>query len=138
MAGTSTDNTYRFNWRAFLTFILAIAPAFPGYILSCANIDSPPNTLMRLSRLGFITGFVISLVVYPLLNLISPPRGLGEGEDRHDEDTFVLPSAFDQSRPTQGRYAVVDAVEEASDESHHGGMSDAGKSAKEKHMAVAL
>lgn len=101
-----------FNWRAFLTFVLAIAPAFPGYILSCANIDAEPNNLMKLSRLGFITGFVVSLVVYPLLNLIAPPRGLGEGEDRHDEDSFILPSAYDQTRPTQGRYAVVDGIEE--------------------------
>lgn len=67
---------------------------------------------MKLSRLGFITGFVVSLVVYPLLNLIAPPRGLGEGEDRHDEDSFILPSAYDQTRPTQGKYAVVNGVEE--------------------------
>lgn len=136
------DNTIinRYNWRAFLTFVLAIAPAFPGYVMSCANINSVPNNLMKLSRLGFITGFVISLIVYPLLNLISPPRGLGEGEDHHDEDTFVLPSAFDQSRPTQGRYAVVDGVEEASDDSRHEGIGEVGKSeyATEKHLAVAL
>lgn len=95
---------------------------------------------MKLSRLGFITGFVISLIIYPLLNYISPPRGLGEGEDHHDEDIFVLPSAFDQSRPTQGRYAVIDGVEEASDDSRHGGIGVEGKSdyAREKNVAVAL
>lgn len=70
---------------------------------------------MKLSRLGFLTGFVVSLVVYPLLNMISPPRGLGQGEDHHNEDTFVLPSAYDQSRPTQGRFSVVDGVEEVRD-----------------------
>lgn len=108
--------------------------------MSCANINGVPNNLMKLSRLGFITGFVISLIVYPLLNLISPPRGLGEGEGHHDEDTFVLPSAFDQSRPTQGRFAVVDGVEEASDDSRHEGIGVVGKSeyATEKHVAVTL
>lgn len=104
---------------------------------------------MKLSRLGFLTGFVIALVIYPLLNLLAPPRGLGEGEDHHDEDTFVLPSAFDQSRPTQGRYAVLDGVEEASDDSRQvgdGGLGlgvgsveeDKRDFAREKRVAVAL
>lgn len=101
-----------FNWRAFLTFFIAIAPAFPGYVLSCANIDKQPDSLMKLSRLGFMIGFLVPLGVYPLLNYLWPPRGLGEGEDHHDEDTFVLPSAYDQTRPTQGKYAVVEGVEE--------------------------
>lgn len=92
--------------------MLAIAPAFPGYVLSCANIDREPNNLMKVSRLGFIIGFVIPLGVYPLLNYLWPPPGLGEGEDHHDEDTFILPSAYDQTRPSQGKYSVVDGVEE--------------------------
>ncbi|KAJ4393233.1 hypothetical protein N0V93_002441 [Gnomoniopsis smithogilvyi] len=115
-----------FNWRAFLTFFLAIAPAFPGYILSCADIDGTPNNLMKLSRLGFITGFVVSVIVYPLLNMVSPPRGLGEGEDHHDEDVFVLPSAYDQSKPTQGTFSVVDGVEDP-------GLKDSDGDRAEKH-----
>lgn len=67
---------------------------------------------MKLSRLGFITGFFVSIIVYPILNMLFPPRGLGEGEDHHDEDTFVLPSAYDQSKPTQGTFSVVDGVED--------------------------
>ncbi|KAH8753088.1 permease for cytosine/purines, uracil, thiamine, allantoin-domain-containing protein [Diaporthe sp. PMI_573] len=102
--------SHGFNWRAFVTFAVSIAPALPGYIMSCANIDGEPNNTMKLSRLGFIIGFVVAVVVYPLLNFISPPRGLGEGVDHHDEDMFVLPSAFDQSRPTQGKYSVVEGV----------------------------
>lgn len=65
---------------------------------------------MKLSRLGCIIGFVVAVVVYPLLNFISPPRGLGEGVDHHDEDMFILPSAFDQSKPTQGKYSIVEGV----------------------------
>lgn len=128
------------NWRAFVTFVLAILPAFPGYILSCANINKPPDNWMKLSRLGFITGFVLALIIYPLLSFIWPPRGLGEGEDHHDEETFVLPSAFDQSRPTQGRFSVVDAVEEASDETPHvPGKGEAkNEYTREKHVAVAF
>lgn len=95
---------------------------------------------MKLSRLGFITGFVIALVVYPLLNLAWPPRGLGEGEDHHDEDTFVLPSAFDQSRPTQGRYSVVDGVEEGTGTGAAGSDEGSGKGEfpREKHVVMGL
>lgn len=100
------------------SFFIAIAPAFPGYILSCANIDSTPNNLMRVSRLGFLIGFFVSVIVYPLLNVLFPPRGLGEGEDHHDEDTFVLPSGYDQSRPTQGKFSVVDGVVEDGSSGH--------------------
>lgn len=67
---------------------------------------------MKLSRLGFIIGFFVAIIVYPLLNVIFPPRGLGEGEDHHDEDTFILPSAYDQMKPTQGKFSVVDGVED--------------------------
>ncbi|CAN8097756.1 unnamed protein product [Discula destructiva] len=104
------------NWRAFVTFFLAITPAFPGYIMSCAHINSSPNNLMKLSRLGLLTGFVVALVIYPLLNMLFPPPGLGEGVDHHDEDVFVLPSAFDQSKPTQGRFSGLESMEGVEEE----------------------
>ncbi|KAK7569026.1 permease for cytosine/purines, uracil, thiamine, allantoin-domain-containing protein [Phyllosticta citricarpa] len=66
-----------FNWRAFATFILAIFPAMPGYIMGCADLNRTPNGWMKLSRLGFITGFCIAMVVYPAFSWISPPPGLG-------------------------------------------------------------
>ncbi|KAK7546657.1 permease for cytosine/purines, uracil, thiamine, allantoin-domain-containing protein [Phyllosticta citricarpa] len=99
-----------FNWRAFATFILAIFPAMPGYIMGCADLNRTPNGWMKLSRLGFITGFCIAMVVYPAFSWISPPPGLGEGMDHHDEDQLVLPQGIFQDRPTQGQFStVVDA-----------------------------
>lgn len=91
---------------------------------------------MKLSRLGYITGFVVAVVVYPILNFISPPRGLGEGEDHHDEDTFVLPSAYDQMRPTQGKYAVVDGVEEGGLRESDGERVDKIEITQENHTSV--
>lgn len=120
-----------YNWRAFVTFAVAVAPAFPGYVLSCANIGGQPDTLQKVSRLGFMTGFLIALVLYPLLCLLAPPPGLGEGEARHDEDVFVLPSAYDQSRPTQGKYAVVEGVEDGG-----GSRESEGENRGEKHVSV--
>lgn len=96
-----------FNPRAFAAFIVAIAPAMPGYVMGCMDLNRPPNAWMKLSRLGFITGFLIAMVAYCFLSMVFPPRGLGEGEDHHDEDTLVLPTAYDQSKPTQGQYSLV-------------------------------
>lgn len=135
----ANNHIISYNWRAFVTFFVAIAPAFPGYILSCANIGGQPDNLQKVSRLGFMTGFLIALVLYPLLCMISPPPGLGEGEAYHDEDTFVLPSAYDQSRPTQGKYSVVDSVDEGgsreSDNDHTSGEKN-GSVTREKDALV--
>ncbi|EMF15057.1 Transp_cyt_pur-domain-containing protein [Sphaerulina musiva SO2202] len=96
-----------FNWRAFLAFSLAITPAMPGYIIGCSDLNQPPNAWMKLSRLGFITGFTLSMFFYYLFNKIAPPPGLGLGERKHDEDTLILPSAYRQDVPTQGRFSCV-------------------------------
>lgn len=45
-----------FNWRAFVSFIIAIAPAMPGYIMGAHNVDGKLNNWIKLSRLGFLTG----------------------------------------------------------------------------------
>lgn len=119
-----------------MAFAVSIAPALPGYIMSCANIDGEPNNAMKLSRLGFIIGFVIAVVVYPLLSFISPPRGLGEGVDHHDEDMFVLPSAFDQSKPTQGKYSIVDGVADLDSADGDNGRADKNAVEAEKRLSL--
>lgn len=94
---------------------------------------------MKLSRLGYITGrqslryhesprgtnidllgVLIALIVFVALNWLFPPRGVGEGTDRHDEDTLVLPSAYRQDIPSQGQYSGLTEVEVASDISTDG------------------
>lgn len=53
------------------------------------------------------TGFTLSMFFYYLFNKIAPPPGLGLGERKHDEDTLILPSAYRQDVPTQGRFSCV-------------------------------
>lgn len=104
--------------------------------MSCANIDGVPNNAMKLSRLGFIIGFVVAVVVYPFLNFISPPRGLGEGVDHHDEDVFILPSAFDQNKPTQGKYSIVEGVADVDSRDSENGRVDKSVVETEKRLPL--
>ncbi|KAH9844736.1 ncs1 nucleoside transporter family protein [Teratosphaeria destructans] len=105
------------NWRAVIAFVVAIWPAMPGYVMGCANLHREPNAWMKLSRLGFLTGFFIAVLVYWGLNKIWPSPGLGVGTRRHDEDTLVLPSAYRQDIPSQGRYSVpLDGVAQDEDD----------------------
>jgi nucleobase:cation symporter-1, NCS1 family len=94
------------NWRACVSFVIAIFPAMPGYVMGCSDLNRVPNAWMKLSRLGFLTGFFISILVYWLCNKVFPPPGLGLGTREHDEDTLILPTAYRQDIPTQGHFSV--------------------------------
>lgn len=49
------------NWRAFFSFIVAIAPAMPGFGMAAHDIDGGLNAWIKLSRLGVLTGRTLSL-----------------------------------------------------------------------------
>ncbi|KAK4938188.1 hypothetical protein LTR10_021347 [Elasticomyces elasticus] len=93
------------NWRAVVSFAIALAPVLPGYVMSCRNLTGQPNSWEKLSRLGFITGFFISSIAFYAVSRVFPPPGLGEGTLSHDEDMLVLPSAYRQDIPSQGQYS---------------------------------
>ncbi|KAI5357463.1 putative purine-cytosine permease [Septoria linicola] len=100
-----------FNWRAYAAFFIGVVPAMPGYIISVSDLDRSPNSAMKLSRLGFLTGFFISSLIYWLLSAVFPPPGIGLGTKGHDEDELVLPTAYRQDCPTQGKYIMpIDGV----------------------------
>lgn len=80
---------------------------------------------------------------YYLFNKISPPPGLGLGERKHDEDTLILPSAYRQDIPTQGKFSCVldgEAVSMSgrSSEREKDGSSDEGGKEKEKGNVSAV
>ncbi|KXT17659.1 hypothetical protein AC579_9041 [Pseudocercospora musae] len=100
-----------FNPRAFIAFLLGIWPAMPGYIMGVSDLNRSPNSWMKLSRLGFITGFCLASIIYYLLCLFFPPAGLGQGTDHHDEDQLILPTAYRQDIPTQGRFSEASAID---------------------------
>lgn len=62
---------------------------------------------MKLSRLGFLTGFFLAIGIFWLCSVLFPPPGIGVGTKSHDEDTLVLPTAYRQDVPTQGQFSRV-------------------------------
>lgn len=62
---------------------------------------------MKLSRLGFLTGFFLAIGIFWLCSVLFPPPGIGIGTKSHDEDTLVLPTAYRQDVPTQGQFSRV-------------------------------
>ncbi|PPJ50640.1 hypothetical protein CBER1_05227 [Cercospora berteroae] len=118
-----TDDLYRgnnesiywyfkgFNWRAYAAFIIGVIPAMPGYVTSVSDLDRAPNSAMKLSRLGFLTGIFISSLAFWFLSTIFPPPGIGQGTKTHNEDELILPTGYRQDCPTQGKYSVpIDGV----------------------------
>ncbi|WPA99492.1 uncharacterized protein RHO25_004110 [Cercospora beticola] len=100
-----------FNWRAYAAFLIGVIPAMPGYVTSVSDLDRAPNSAMKLSRLGFLTGFFISSLTFWFLSTILPPPGIGHGTKAHNEDELILPTGYRQDCPTQGKYSVpIDGV----------------------------
>ncbi|KAF9261587.1 hypothetical protein L218DRAFT_930828 [Marasmius fiardii PR-910] len=72
------------NWRPALAFIIAIFPTLPGLVMAVRD-PTADNNWVKVFRITFFVGWAISFVTYILICTISPPPGLGEGEDRHDD-----------------------------------------------------
>ncbi len=64
-----------FNWRGFLACIFGIWPLMPGLIATAGEYDIDEGWI-RLYRLTFIIGTVISFFMMILICKISPPPGL--------------------------------------------------------------
>ena len=70
------------NFRSYVAWILGFAPSIGGM----ASLDAKntiPIGLVRTFYLGFIIGYLISFLAHWGLNIVFPPKGLGE-IDSHD------------------------------------------------------
>lgn len=68
------------NWRAPIAWACGVAPAMPGFISAVNPTVVVPRACTRIYYINFLTGFTIGSVVFILLHLIFPARGV---------DTFV-------------------------------------------------
>ncbi|KAF9260965.1 hypothetical protein L218DRAFT_1079024 [Marasmius fiardii PR-910] len=72
------------HWRPVVSWIVAVFPTLPGLVMSVQD-PTLDNNWVKLFRLTFFVGWAIAFVTYILICTISPPPGLGEGQDKHDD-----------------------------------------------------
>ncbi|KAL2817247.1 permease for cytosine/purines, uracil, thiamine, allantoin-domain-containing protein [Aspergillus cavernicola] len=76
------------NFRAYVSWILGWVPTIGGMaMVNPAN--SIPSDLVETYYTGFITGYVISFLAHWGLNVVFPPKGLGEVDSYDSFGTFT-------------------------------------------------
>ncbi|KAI5194688.1 NCS1 nucleoside transporter family protein-like protein [Aureobasidium subglaciale] len=81
------------NWRSFTAWICGWSYLIPGFVKAVAPKISVPAACTRLYYLAFPLGFVVSFAIYYVLNLLSPPPGLGVIDEVDDFGTFTMEEA---------------------------------------------
>ncbi|GFF53816.1 nicotinamide riboside transporter 1 [Aspergillus udagawae] len=74
---------YGVNWRAFVAWAVGFAPLMPGFIHAVQPRITLKTDVGYLYQIAFVLGFCISFVTHCALNVVFPPRGLGEMD--HDD-----------------------------------------------------
>ncbi len=81
-------------------------------------------------------GFFISSLAFWFLSTIFRPPGIGQGTKTHNEDELILPTAYRQDCPTQGKYSVpIDGVPIRRESESVKSNSNEGKSKEVKEVA---
>ena len=71
--GSIYHYTHGVNWRAWIAFVVGVAPSLPGLINS-VNVDVDPGVGVHPYQFGWLLGFVATTIVYVPLSLIWPPK----------------------------------------------------------------
>jgi nucleobase:cation symporter-1, NCS1 family len=82
-----------FNWRAFVSWLIGIAPALPGFINAVSPKIKVPIGAQEIFYLAYIEGFAISFLVHYGLNHFFPVAGLGEIDEEDYFATFTAEEA---------------------------------------------
>lgn len=81
------------NYRAFVAWIVGWVTQMPGFINAVNPKITVAKPLQELYYLAFPLGFVISFLVYWVLNKVNPPRGLDEIDEIDYFGTFTSAEA---------------------------------------------
>lgn len=69
-------HTLGVNWRAPTAWVCGVAPSMPGFLANVNPDIVVPRACMRIFYINFLTGFVISAVVFVALHAVFPARRL--------------------------------------------------------------
>lgn len=82
-----------FNWRAFASWLIGIAPALPGFINAVNPSIWVPYGARELFYLAYIEGFALGFVAHMVLNYFFPVPGLGLVDEEDAYATFTVEEA---------------------------------------------
>jgi NCS1 family nucleobase:cation symporter-1 len=120
---------YGFNWRAFVSWLVGIAPAMPGFINAVNPKIKVPTGAQEIFYLAYIEGFAISFVIHYALNRFFPVPGLGEIDEEDFFATFTVEEA--QKLGVVPHRRLLDTVD-----AEHSVSEEETKDASEKSVAV--
>ncbi|OAL37940.1 hypothetical protein AYO20_02773 [Fonsecaea nubica] len=82
-----------FNWRAYASWLVGMAPALPGFINAVNPAIHVPKGAQEIFYLAYIEGFALAFVVHYVLNRLFPVPGLGEIDSEDLFATFTVEEA---------------------------------------------
>jgi NCS1 family nucleobase:cation symporter-1 len=85
--------THGFNWRAYASWLVGMAPALPGFINAVNPSIKVPKGAQEIFYLAYIEGFALAFAVHYVLNWLFPVPGLGEIDDEDIFATFTVEEA---------------------------------------------
>ncbi|OCT44482.1 Thiamine transporter THI72 [Cladophialophora carrionii] len=85
--------SYGFNWRAYVSWLVGMAPALPGFINAVNPSIKVPKGAQEIFYLAYIEGFALAFVVHYVLNRLFPVPGLGEIDEEDIFATFTADEA---------------------------------------------
>lgn len=82
-----------FNWRGYLSWVFGFIPGIVGFPSVNPAMKSVPKGAIKTFYISFIVGYVVSFASHYVLNLISPPPGIGEIDEYDVYHTFTRDEA---------------------------------------------
>ncbi|PMD38368.1 hypothetical protein L207DRAFT_585270 [Hyaloscypha variabilis F] len=85
------------SWRAIVTWIIAVIPAFPGFSMSMQG--KTDGVAHRIYQMSFFVGYPIAVCTYILINKTWSPEGLGIAENLQElpEDGEIIEGSIPEN-----------------------------------------
>lgn len=79
------------NWRVPISWVIGVAPLFPGFLVSVGSGVTIPDGMQKLYYLCYPYGFLVSGILHVALSKAFPPHGVGEVDEYDVFGTFGDP-----------------------------------------------
>lgn len=90
------------NWRVVISWVVGVAPLFPGFLVSVGSGVTISPGLQNLYYLCYPYGFLVSGILHVGISKLFPPAGVGEVDQFDVFGTFGEPEAVVETFGKQG------------------------------------